>query len=79
MESGDIIEHMQEKEMYKYLGHLQALQIRHKTETVIAVYTERLTDTLVSHLSGRSMFEAINKYLCCCCVDLLHIQNDLMG
>jgi hypothetical protein len=31
MESGDIIEHMQEKEMYKYLGHLQALHIRHKT------------------------------------------------
>jgi beta-lactamase superfamily II metal-dependent hydrolase len=30
MESGDI-EHMQEKEMYKYLGHLQALQVRHKT------------------------------------------------
>jgi len=31
MESGVIIEHKQEKEMYKYLGHLQALQIRHKT------------------------------------------------
>jgi hypothetical protein len=26
----DIIENMQEKEMYKYLCHLQALQIRHK-------------------------------------------------
>lgn len=30
MESGDIIENMQEKEMYKYLDRLQALQIKHK-------------------------------------------------
>jgi hypothetical protein len=28
MESGDVIEHIQEKEMYKYLGHLHTLQIR---------------------------------------------------
>ena len=63
-EGEDTMEAMNEDDMYRYLGHMQAKQIRHARmkQKLGEEYLNRTKSVLKTKLSGKNTIKAINTY-----------------
>jgi len=63
-EDDDTMEAMDEEDMYKYLGHMQAKQIKHARmkQKLGEEYLNSTKSTLKSKLNGKNKIKAINTY-----------------
>ena len=64
LQNGEVIEPMEENEVYKYLGFQQTQHIEHKhiKATLHNKFLDRLHSILKSKLDGKNVFKAINTY-----------------
>jgi len=63
-EDDDTMEAMNEDDMYRYLGHMQAKQIKHARmkQKLGEEYLNRTKSILKTKLNGKNMIKAINTY-----------------